>query len=467
MKKNFISFKFTFTLIVCSFVAHLSAQTWSVDALPATRTPFTTATIGSKILAIGGNLGNNATADVYDETTKKWATNGVLSFRDFKAKAIPLGNKIYCFQGFDTLTNDYGRNLDIYNAATNTWQRDSMPFIPYDVGAGAIGSKLFIAGGLERSQTSSNPSNVVRIYDTVTQKWTYTASLSVARRDIQVIKVKNKLLFIGGFTDNPNSTWDWTFYKNIDIYDEITGKWSTVFMKTGRVSPTVTVSGSKVLIVGGINRLDFVSAAPTLFYTKSVEIYDVDTDTWQTADLPKARSLNGIATFDKKAYLICGYTQDESSSVRTLYKKIDVYNFTTNTWSELPFPAPDSARSGATIGLKDKIYFIGGNLENFQRTQRVDILTLPPSSIFETTVLPNKLTVFPNPTSDELTVDFDKQDIAEYSIKIANTLGQMVYNQQDIQVKSIKIDLKNLHQGVYFLTVNTPKGIKNQTFIKR
>jgi N-acetylneuraminic acid mutarotase len=463
MKKNFL----TFTFIVSSFVAHLSAQTWSVDSTPIARSPFTVATLGSKIMVIGGNLGTNSSADIYDETTKKWTSGGVLSFRDFKAKAIPLGNKIYCFQGIDTLTNEFGRNLDIYNTATNTWQRDSLTFIPNDVGAGTIGSKLFIAGGLDITQTSSGPSNVVRIYDTVTQKWTYTASLSVARRDIQVIKVKNKLLFIGGFSENPQTAWDWTFYKNIDIYDEITGKWSTVFMKTGRLAPAVTVSGSKVLIVGGINRLDFVAAFPTLFYTKSVEIYDVDTDTWQTADLPKPRVLNGIATYDKKAYLISGYTQDEPSYTRSLYKKVDVYNFTTNTWTEQAFPAPDSARNGITIGLKNKIYFMGGTLENSQRTKRVDILTLPPSSIFEPTVLPNKLAVFPNPTSDELTVDFDKQDIAEYSIKIANTLGQTVYNQQGIQVESIKIDLKNLNKGIYFLTVNTPKGIKNQTFIKQ
>lgn len=461
MKKNFITFK----IILFGFLAPLQAQTWSVDSLPIPRTSVTVATLESKIMLVGGTTEPLSTASIYDEGTKKW-TNGTLSFREFKVKAVPIGNKVYCFQGFNA-NNENSRNLDIYDTANNTWQRDSTPFIPYDVGAGAIGSKLFIVGGLEITQTAVNTLNTVRIYDTLTKKWTYTASLSVARRDIQVVKVKNKLLFIGGFAENPRTAWDWTFYKNIDIYDEITGMWSTVFMKTGRLNPSITVSGSKVLIVGGMDRLDFVSAAPTLFFTKTVEIYDVDNNTWQTADLPKPRVIQGIATYDKKAYIICGSTQDEINATRTPYKKMDVYDFTTNTWSEQPFPAFDFARSGATVGLKNKIYFMGGVLETFQRTNRIDILTLPPSSIFETSILPNKLSTFPNPVSDELTLDFDKKDIKEYNLKITNALGQRVYTQQGIQENTLKIDVKNFNQGLYFITVYTTKGLKSQTFIKQ
>ena len=457
---------FLFLLILCRFCINLSGQTWSVDALPVARSYSTVATVGSKILMIAGNTGSS-TVDIYDETTNTWATTP-LSFPELKVKAATIGNKVYCLQGYSPVTSDFVKNLDIYNATTNTWQRDSMPFAPRDVGVGAIGSKLFIAGGLEITQTSINTLNLVRIFDTLTQRWTYSTPLSVARRDIEVVRVKNKLLFIGGFSENPRTAWEWTFYKNIDIYDETTGTWSTVFMKTGRLSPSITVSGSKVLIVGGGYKLGFVSASPVVFFTKTAEIYDVDTDTWQTADLPKPRLAQTIAAYDKKAYLICGSTQDETNATRATYNKVDVYNFTTNTWSELPFSDVTQARMGGlTANLKNKIYFMGGLTSSFAPTKRIDILTLPPSSIFEPMVLDNKLSVFPNPVKQELVVDFDKKEEKDYAIKVTNALGQIVFTQQNIDINPFKMDVTPLNQGVHFMTIYTSKGVKSQSFIKQ
>jgi N-acetylneuraminic acid mutarotase len=461
--------KYFLTLLFISlgFLTCLKGQTWSVDSLSTPRAYFAITKVGSKMLIIGGNGDNPSSVDIFDEPTKKWTKNK-LSFVSTKLKTGVIGNKVFCLQGYDPLTNQPAKNLDIYDASTNIFKRDSLPFEPQDIGVGTIGSKLFVAGGSDVTPTSVNTLNIVRIYDTLTQKWTYSTPLSAARRDIEVIKVKNKLLFIGGYTENPRTAWDWTFYKNIDIYDETTNKWSTVYMKTGRVAPSVTVSGSKVLIVGGIDRLGFVAATPTLFFTKTVEIYDVDMDTWQVADLPQPRLVQSIATYDKKAYLISGEKQDETNANRTLYDKIDVYDFVTNKWTNIPFPSANHLRSGGmSINLSNKIYFVGGSLPDFQPTKRIDILTLPLSSLFDVTVLSNRLTTFPNPVSDILTVDFDKGDIKNYSIKIANTLGQTVYFQDGFDENLNKIDVKKLNQGLYFLTIHTSKGLKTQTFFKQ
>jgi N-acetylneuraminic acid mutarotase len=462
MTKNFLSLLF----ISVGFLTCLKGQTWSVDSLPTPRSGNEFVKVGSKMVIIGGNNDSPSSIEIYDEPTKKWTKNK-LSFTGAKLGTGVIGNKVFCLQGYDPLTNQPAQNLDIYDASTNILKRDSLPFLPNEVGVGAIGSKLFVAGGLEITQTSVNTLNIVRIYDTLTQKWTYSTPLSAARREIEVIKVKNKLLFIGGFSENPGTAWDWTFYKNIDIYDETTGKWSTVYMKTGRLAPIVTVSGSKILIVGGIDKLGFVGAAPTLFYTETVEIYDVDTDTWQVADLPKPRVLQNIASYDKKAYLISGDTQNETDATRTIYDKIDVYDFVTNKWTNIPFPSLNHLRRGGSINLSNKIYFVGGSLPDFQPTKRIDILTLPLSSLFDATVLSNHLATFPNPVSDVLTVDFEKGDIKNYSIKIANALGQIVYFQDDFQENLNKIDVNNLNQGLYFLTIHTPKGLKTQTFFKQ
>ena len=453
----------TSLVLLSTFLGCMTAQTWSVDSLPA---PFLygSAAVSSKIVMIGGETVTGNFVHIYDDATKIW-TRDSLSFRTLNTQMVPIGNKLYCFQGLNpTMTSEYTNYLDIYNATTNTWQRDSMPFVPNSVGSGAIGGKLFIAGGLDNNSVV----NTVRIYDTLTKRWSYTASLSVARQNVTVVRVKNKLLFIGGSSSSSSAAYRWLPHKNIDIYDETTGVWSTVFMKTARANPSVTVSDGKVLIVGGIIRLGDAPGAFLAFYrTKSVETYDVDTNTWLTADFTQPRVAQGV-TYDKKAYFICGATQDETTSYTTLYNKMDVYDFTTNTWASSLFPFADFVRMNASsAGLKNKIFFMGGSLANFTYTKRIDILTLPLSNIFETNVLQNKLSVFPNPATDELTIDFDKKEEKEYALKVTNALGQVVFNQQNIDVNPIKIPLKNVHQGVYFLTITTPKGVKSQSFVKQ
>jgi N-acetylneuraminic acid mutarotase len=340
-----------------------------------------------------------------------------------------------------------------------------MPFAPVEAGIGTIGSKLFVAGGVENPLTTYNTVNTVRIYDTLTQRWSISSPLSAARRQPLVVKVKNKLLFIGGY--NAGTGLDWTFFKNIDIYDETTGAWSTVYMRTGRANASITVSGSKVLIAGGMYKVGYVGAALTPFHTKTVDIFDVDANTWQTADMPKPRLFAGVA-YDKKAYFICGSVMDETTGTGEIYTKVDVYNFATNTWSELPFSAVNQARGGAfQVGLNNKIYFMRGFLADYSNSKRIDILTLPPSSTFDPSVLDNKLSIFPNPTAHGLTIDFDKKEEKSFNIKVSNTLGQVVFTQSDIETNSATIDIKSLDRGMYFLTIYTSKGVKTQSFVKK
>jgi N-acetylneuraminic acid mutarotase len=451
-------------LIMFSFFLSANGQTWLIDSLP--NVPFyqDMFTLNGKIYVIGlaSNTANPA-FHIYNETTKKWTVENI-PFKMTSRALVPIGSKMYCLQGYDVNGNP-AKNLEIYNALMSTWKRDSMPFVPNGAGVGSIGSKLFVAGGQELLQGTAI--SLVRIYDTLTQRWTTSTPLSAARSQPEVIKVKNKLLFIGGSKSGTGTGLDWTFFKNIDIYDETTGTWSTVFMKTGRLYPSVTVSGSKVLIAGGVYKAEYVGAAPTLFHTKTAEIFDVDTNTWQTADMPKPRLFTGVA-YDKKSYFICGSVMDETTGTGIVYNKVDVYNFATNTWTELPFPNVNQVRGGAyQLGLGNKIYFMGGYLADYSNSKRIDILTLPPSSIFEPTVLDNKLSIFPSPAVRELTIDFDKKEEKTYNLKVTNVLGQVVLNQSNISTNSSTIDITAFDRGVYFLTVYTSKGVKSQSFVKQ
>jgi hypothetical protein len=64
--------------------------------------------------------------------------------------------------------------------------------------------------------------------------------------------------------------------------------------------------------------------------------------------------------------------------------------------------------------------------------------------------------VFPNPASDYIDVTFPADAEDNYSFIIANSLGETVAsgNFESALEKSIKMDLKALSSGVYYLVIS-------------
>ncbi|HUR30334.1 MAG TPA: T9SS type A sorting domain-containing protein, partial [Saprospiraceae bacterium] len=67
------------------------------------------------------------------------------------------------------------------------------------------------------------------------------------------------------------------------------------------------------------------------------------------------------------------------------------------------------------------------------------------------------LQIYPNPTKGVFTISGDLHDPDQLSLKITNSLGQIVYNspQQNIEAKFAKvIDLKGIGNGIYYLQIS-------------
>jgi hypothetical protein len=77
------------------------------------------------------------------------------------------------------------------------------------------------------------------------------------------------------------------------------------------------------------------------------------------------------------------------------------------------------------------------------------------------------LEIFPVPATDFLQVRYHLDNDAEAAIWITNVAGQLVRQVQGLGngEQQIEIGLKGMQQGVYFLHVQTPRGIKTQRFI--
>lgn len=66
--------------------------------------------------------------------------------------------------------------------------------------------------------------------------------------------------------------------------------------------------------------------------------------------------------------------------------------------------------------------------------------------------------LYPNPTSDFITIEIDAPLIGSYELKLYSLLGQEVMNIKLEQLK-IKIDISVLDQGIYFLKIENEQNI--------
>lgn len=76
---------------------------------------------------------------------------------------------------------------------------------------------------------------------------------------------------------------------------------------------------------------------------------------------------------------------------------------------------------------------------------------------------PNAFKAYPNPTRDLINITFENEEVAH--IVLVNALGQVVKRQQ-LSSLSTSIDVQDLQNGVYFLTVTTKQGQKTEKIVK-
>lgn len=175
-------------------------------------------------------------------------------------------------------------------------------------------NKIFIAGGHqgpEHSYPKESFLNLFQSYDLNSKIWETLAPMPEAKHGFQMAAYNNYIYVFGGFT----------------FSDQHLPKWKSV---------------------------------------DTVERYNISTGTWQTlpVKLPRARSSNGLALVGDKAYLIGGWDSTpkfaEDRSGR-FHPEIDVFDFSTNTFTTLEAPMPAPLRRALTaVTHNHQIYLLGG-----------------------------------------------------------------------------------------------------------
>ena len=172
-------------------------------------------------------------------------------------------------------------------------------------------------------------------------------TLSLSRPFVAVASVGNKILFAGGAM----GTLPIVATTRVDIYDIVSQGWSTAELSAPRWNIATVTAGTKVFFAGGV----YYDDGDNGISTNVVDVYDAATNQWTTTQLSDARHGIAAATIGDKVFFAGGQTGDGI----TMSDKVDIYNLSTNSWSTTVLSQPRQYITAVTTN--NKIYFAGGN----------------------------------------------------------------------------------------------------------
>jgi N-acetylneuraminic acid mutarotase len=188
--------------------------------------------------------------------------------------------------------------------------------------------------------------------------WTTKASMHTAREGAGAAAVNGIIYAIGG-THTQNVSDTEFFYVTInatEAYNPATDTWTEkASMPTPKANFGTAVYQNKIYCIGGENLWK-----NDLNITNANEVYDTETDTWQTkTPMPTARYGLEANVVNGKIYLIGGWVQSESSSNVDKSAQVDVYDPSNDSWTT-GTPMPTAVAGYASAVVDNKIYVISG-----------------------------------------------------------------------------------------------------------
>ena len=192
-------------------------------------------------------------------------------------------------------------------------------------------------------------------------------TLSQSRVSLTVASAGNKIFFAGGNYNIPGSP---AASSRVDIYDLISNTWTTAELSQARYGISSAVLGNKIFFAGGYKDGNRTSSA--------VDIYDVVTNTWTVANLSVNRAEIAAGTVGNKVVFAGGVHAEDGywSGGSVFSDRVDIYDASLNTWTVAALS--EKMRVGmAVTTVGNRIYFAGGtgnwSIFDYNPTSKIDI----------------------------------------------------------------------------------------------
>jgi N-acetylneuraminic acid mutarotase len=266
------------------------------------RPPSATAREEGSFVEVGGRFylafgRDDMIQEVYDPATGRWTSAGAVPENLSHVQGVEVGGRIYYPGGFAFDPRRDVGTMHIYDPASGRWSTGAPMSPGRERGAGGVATvagRIYYLGGLRLPQVAVP---WVDVYDTATDSWTSLPDMPHARDHVAVAAMGGAIYVMGGRVADPALSVAAT-----DRYDIATGAWTTELapMPTPRAGAAVAPLGGELVVIGGSH--DYVSL-------RTVEAYDVATDSWRTlAPVPTARDGIQAVAFDGEVYVAGGGT---------------------------------------------------------------------------------------------------------------------------------------------------------------
>lgn len=298
-----------------------------------------------------------------DEVIDSTYSNNMPSKRH-STTAIAIGTKIYIIGGLEydnssTIKNRY-HDILIFDTVSNTFSNPNINLnyyansVPYNICAAAYGTKIYIFGW----GYSNNSFNKIQEYDTITNTVTVkSATCNPNANGSTAITYKDYIYIFGGLGNSSTSYYDtiWRYDPINDIFKQISSpspKLVAYSVKSG-----LLVANNKIYIVGTSSY-----SSLTMDGNTTIQEYDVAANTCvkSTTTLQRAYGSFGSAAVGNKLYLFGGqYYSNQSGSVGV--NTIQVFDADTMTTKILDSVLPvDKLCNLSCASVGDYIYLFGG-----------------------------------------------------------------------------------------------------------
>lgn len=220
-----------------------------------------------------------------------------------------------------------------------------------------------------------------------------------------------------------------TYY---DVYD--TDNLTSI---SAYVSP-ISVPGAKIF--AAVYEIDTNNDKIWLTQSDDYTIQSADLDNWVTFEIPGGMNLMAGTTY---MAAIGGYAHPIDTSA---------IGVSGDAWSSTCYIQDNGCNIGSQ-GFGDW-YWIS----------KVPMIRMNFGNVWTTGIQDNssmkKISVYPNPTTDQVTINFNNNKAAELAISLKNVLGKTIFStKQSIAVNAKQvIDLSTFTKGVYILEISTGKN---------
>lgn len=207
-------------------------------------------------------------------------------------------------------------------------------------------------------------------------------------------------------------------------------------------------------------------------YSGQVRVYKYDGNIWNQI----GNDINGEAAFDLFGFslaidsdgsiLVIGAQRNNGNGSQSGHAR--VFRNINNNWTQMG-PDFDGDAEFDHLGISVSINSDGtivalganSNSENIHHSGQVKVFTYPSIGLNS---LQEDYTIFPNPTSGVLYFDFSDYFVQE--LILTDITGKQYLHQTEFQQIN-KIDVSNLKNGIYFLSIRSSKNMLMSKIIKK